>query len=152
VLSALRSPLLALVAVSAPATGGCVLAMLLLLLVVSPLLLPGAAAIPPVPSRSLALLALVQSMEKITLNLSSMKFMLYGDAENEPKEADQNKLVEEVSVRQKRSMALCTAQSEAFAVLPRRLFFAFLLTSIPLPCSLSVSCSVRSSTLTCCWI
>jgi hypothetical protein len=55
----------------------------------------------PVPSVPLPLLALVQSMEKITLNLSSMKFMLYGDAENEPKEADQNKLVEEVSMRRK---------------------------------------------------
>lgn len=38
-----------------------------------------------------------QSMEKISLNLSNMKFMLYGDAENEPKEGDMNKLVEEVS-------------------------------------------------------
>ena len=37
-----------------------------------------------------------QSMEKISLNLSNMKFMLYGDAENEPKEGDMNKLVEEV--------------------------------------------------------
>ena len=36
-------------------------------------------------------------MEKISLNLSNMKFMLYGDAENEPKEGDMNKLVEEVS-------------------------------------------------------
>jgi calcium binding protein 39 len=38
----------------------------------------------------------LQSIEKISSNLSSMKFMLYGDAENEPKEADMNKLVEEI--------------------------------------------------------
>lgn len=43
-------------------------------------------------------------MEKISLNLSNMKFMLYGDAENEPKEGDMNKLVEEVrSSRQQQS-------------------------------------------------
>ena len=35
-------------------------------------------------------------MEKISLNLSSMKFMLYGDAENEPKEADVGRLVDEL--------------------------------------------------------
>ena len=39
-------------------------------------------------------------MEKISLNLSNMKFMLYGDAENEPKEGDMNKLVEEVRKQQ----------------------------------------------------
>jgi len=37
-----------------------------------------------------------KSQEKITHNLASMKFMLYGDAENEPKESEQSKLVEEL--------------------------------------------------------
>jgi hypothetical protein len=38
----------------------------------------------------------LQSIEKISHNLSTMKFMLYGDAENEPKEAEIHKLVEEL--------------------------------------------------------
>ena len=37
-----------------------------------------------------------KSLEKISLNLSNMKFMLYGDAENEPKEADISRLIEEL--------------------------------------------------------
>jgi calcium binding protein 39 len=35
-------------------------------------------------------------MEKISLNLSNAKFMLYGDAENEPKEIEINKLIEDL--------------------------------------------------------
>jgi calcium binding protein 39 len=35
-------------------------------------------------------------MEKISLNLSAMKFMLYGDAENEPKEVDISRLVDDL--------------------------------------------------------
>ena len=40
--------------------------------------------------------SLKKSLEKISLNLSNMKFMLYGDAENEPKDADIAKLCDEL--------------------------------------------------------
>ena len=40
--------------------------------------------------------SLKKSLEKISLNLSNMKFMLYGDAENEPREADIAKLCDEL--------------------------------------------------------
>ena len=40
--------------------------------------------------------SLKKSLEKISLNLSNMKFMLYGDAENEPKDTDIAKLCDEL--------------------------------------------------------
>jgi calcium binding protein 39 len=39
---------------------------------------------------------IAKSKEKISLNLSAAKFMLYGDAENEPKAAEIDKLVEDL--------------------------------------------------------